>query len=93
MLITRINKLSDYKLLLISYIIKNLIKEIIKDILGKNWVRQFVKRYKDRLKSLYLRNMDNMRIKAEYAPIFKQFYNLVIPLVLPFSLILILELE
>jgi hypothetical protein len=78
LLVGRINKLSDRGLPPTSHIAKNLAEEFIKDVLGKNWVGQFVKRHKDRLKSLYLRNMDNVRVKAEYAPIFKQFYDLVI---------------
>jgi Tc5 transposase DNA-binding domain len=73
-----INKLSDKGLLPTSHIVKNLAEEIIKDKVGKNWVGDFVKRYKERLKSLYLRNIDRIRTKAEYAPLFKQFYDMVI---------------
>ena len=61
-----------------SQIVKNLAEEIISSKLGKNWVGDFVKRYKDRLKSIYLRNIDRIRVKAEYAPIFKQFYDMVL---------------
>ena len=50
--------------------------------MGKNWVGDFVKRHKDQVKSIYLRNMDGVRVKAEYAPIFKQFYDKVILLLI-----------
>jgi hypothetical protein len=44
---------------------------------GKNWTGQFVKCYKNRLKSLYLYNIDKDQIKAEYPPVFEHFYKLV----------------
>ena len=44
---------------------------------GKNWTGGFIRRHKERLRSLYLRNIDKLRIQSEYAPIFKQFYDLV----------------
>ena len=31
----------------------------------------------NRLKSLYLRNIDNIRVSAEYAPIFRLFFEIV----------------
>ena len=77
-LIKHINKLSDRGLPPTSHIVKNLAEEIIGSKIGKNWVGDFVKRYKDRLKSIYLRNMDGIRVKAEYAPVFKYFYDLVL---------------
>ena len=57
--------------------VRNLAEEMIGSSVGKNWTGDFVKRYKNRLTSLYLRNIDSQRIKAEYAPSFKQFYDLV----------------
>jgi hypothetical protein len=36
-----------------SYIVKNLAEEIKEYKVRKNWVSQFVKRHKDKLKSLY----------------------------------------
>src|SRR5437762_13362594 len=38
---------------------------------------QFVQRHKKQLKTLYLHNINNLRTKTEYAPMFKYFYNLV----------------
>ena len=58
-------------------IVRNLAEEMIGQKVGKNWTSEFVKRYKDRLKSLYLCNIDKDRVKAEYTPIFDYFYDLV----------------
>lgn len=61
-----------------STIVINLAEEIIGgERVRKNWTSNFVRRYRDRLESAYLRNIDNMRIKAEYEPIIKQFFDLV----------------
>jgi hypothetical protein len=58
-------------------IVRNLAEEIIGGSVGKNWTGDFVKRHKNRLTSLYLRNLDRQRVKSEYAPLFEQFYNMV----------------
>jgi hypothetical protein len=60
-----------------SHIVKNLAEEIRGAKVGKNWVGQFVKRYRIRLKSLYLCNMDNLRAGAKYAPMFQLFFSIV----------------
>jgi Tc5 transposase-like DNA-binding protein len=78
-LIKHINDFSDRGLPPTTQIVKNLAEEIIHDTVGKNWVSDFVRRKGDRLRSLYLRNIDNMRAKADYAPIFKHFYDQVRP--------------
>ena len=49
--------------------------EIVQDRLGKNWVGGFINQRKHELKSLYLRNIDNMCMKADYVPNFKHFYD------------------
>ena len=60
-----------------SRIVRNLAEEMVGSVVAKNWMAGFVRRHKDRLKSLYLRTIDNMRKKSEYAPVFKLFYHLV----------------
>jgi uncharacterized protein YjaZ len=60
-----------------SSIVRNLAEEMIELPVGKNWTGQFIQRHKDRLQSLYLRNIDNMRTKAEYAPMIQLFFDLV----------------
>ncbi len=77
-LIHLINSLTDRGLPPTSRIIQNLAEELLGGSVGKNWTGDFAKRHKDRLKSLYLRNIDSQRHKAEYAPSFKQFYDLVV---------------
>jgi hypothetical protein len=57
--------------------VKNFAEEIIGRKGGKNWVSQFCRRHESELKSLYLRNIDNLRVKGEYGPIYKLFYDLV----------------
>jgi hypothetical protein len=76
-LIHRINTLTDRGIPPTSHIIRNLAEEIKGGPLGKNWVGQFVKRYSIRLKSLYLRNIDNLHTSAKYTPIFQLFFSIV----------------
>ena len=77
-LIGQINRLTDRGLPPTSRIVKNLAEEMIGRPIGKNWTGQFVHRYQSRLQSLYLRNIDKDRMNAKYAPMFKQFYDLVV---------------
>ena len=77
-LIQQINTLTDRGLTPTSRMVRNLVKKTIRESVGKNWTGDFVRRYKDRFKSLYLRNINSQRIKSEYIPLFKLFYDLVI---------------
>ena len=81
-LITRINYLSGRGLPPTTAIVKNLAEEIRGAPVGKNWAGQFVHRYSHQLKSLYLRNIDNIRVSSEYAPIFEFFFTLVCSIIL-----------
>ena len=56
--------------------VRNLAEEMVQGSLGKNWTGQFVRRHQNILKSTYLRNMDQTRVKADYLPALKQFYDL-----------------
>ena len=76
-LIGLINRLTNRGLPPTNCMVKNLAEEIIGRPVGKNWSSQFVKRHKERLISRYLRNIDQKRPDAEYAPMFQQFYDLV----------------
>jgi hypothetical protein len=58
-------------------IVKNLAEEICGRKVYKNWTANFVHRYKDHLKSAYLRNINNNRIKAMYEPNIRFFFELV----------------
>jgi hypothetical protein len=78
-LVQQINRLTDRGMPPTSSIVRSLAKEVIGGPIGKNWTEGFIKRNKERLTSLYLRNIDNQRAKAEYLPTFKYFYTLVNP--------------
>ena len=45
--------------------------------LGKNWVSQFCQRYRDQLKSVYLRTIDHKRKIADNSHHFQYFYDTV----------------
>ena len=76
-LIEQINKLTDRHIPPTSQMVKNFAEEMIGREVGKNWTQGFIRRHNSRLKSIYLRNMDHCRTKAEYVPIFQHFYDLV----------------
>ena len=78
-LIHQINRLTDRGLPPTPRIVRNLAEEIIGGSVSKNWTSNFVKRHKDEIKSLHLCSIDIKRNKAEYAPVIKQFYDLVRP--------------
>ena len=42
-------------------IVRNLAEEIVGEQIGVNWHANFVKRHKDRLTGVYLRDIDNKR--------------------------------
>ncbi|KAF8846819.1 hypothetical protein BDZ45DRAFT_784518 [Acephala macrosclerotiorum] len=77
LLIAQINKLTNRKMLSTSQIVKNFAEEIRGRSVGKNWTSGFVQRYKLKLKSTYLRNIDNLRSSAEQVGIFIMFFTLV----------------
>ena len=74
-LISVINKLSIRGLPPTTQIVKNLAEEIIGREVNKNWTAHFVHRYRDQLKSLYLRNIDSLRAKSEYGPLYRHFFD------------------
>jgi hypothetical protein len=76
-LVSRINYLTERGMPPTSAIVENLAVEIRGTGVGKNWVGQFIRRHRDRLTSLYLRNIDNLRVSSEYAPMFNLFFKLV----------------
>ena len=62
---------------LTSQIVKNLAEEVIGRSVRKNWTANFVRRYQGELRSLYLHNINNLRVKGEYIPTYKLFFDLV----------------
>ncbi len=67
-LISQINKLTLRGIPPTTYMVRNFAEEMIGREVNKNWMASFVARHSDRLKSLYLRNIDHLRIKSEYRP-------------------------
>ena len=57
--------------------VKNFAEEMIGRSVGMNWVSDFCRRHQSELKSLYLRNIEHLRVKGEYGPTYKLFYDLV----------------
>ena len=77
-LVGLINSLTDRGIPPTSRMVRNLAEEMIQRPVGKNWTGDLIKRHKNQLSSLYLRNIDSQLVEAEYEPLFKQFYDLVI---------------
>jgi len=78
-LIQHINNLSDRGLPPTPQILRNLVFEIVKKQPGKNWVPTFCKRHQDKIKSLYLRAIDQTRKVADNSAYFEHFYANVRP--------------
>ena len=76
-LISQINQLPRLGCPPTPQITRNLAQAIIGRTVGKNWHLVFIKCHKNRLKSLYLHNIDNDRQKAEYRPMFEHYFALV----------------
>ena len=72
-LIGIINDLTNRNMPPTSAIVKNLAEKIRGEPLKKNWVY----RHKDELKSQYLTNIDNKRVKEEFSSAYQEFYKLV----------------
>ena len=76
-LIVAINHYTDRFIPLTSQMVKNFAEEMIGQPIGKNWTTGFIQRHDDRLKSAYLRYIDNKRVKAGFPPLIKHFFSLV----------------
>ena len=81
-LINQINKLTDLKIPPTAQMTQNFAEEIVGRPIGKNWHARFIHRHRNRLNSLYIRNMDHMRQKAEYKPVFQLYFDLVCTVIL-----------
>jgi len=76
-LIGYINSLTERSMPPTSQIVHNLAEEICRRPINKNWVGGFIRRYQDRIHSIYLRTMDNKRVKADNPQGLETFYKLV----------------
>jgi hypothetical protein len=75
--VEQINRLTDRGMPPTSSIIRSLAEEMIQGPINKNWIGGFIRRNKDKITSVYLRNINSQRVKAEYLPVFEYFYTLV----------------
>ena len=73
-LLQHINNLTDRGMPPTPKILANLVREMVKQPIGECWVRRFCKRYSSRLKSLYLRAIDQTRHVADNSAYFEHFY-------------------
>jgi hypothetical protein len=76
-LIDYINKLSDRGMPPTHQILENLVVEIVGHGIGDNWTYRFVDRYKNIIKSIYLRPLDNARKVADNTAHFTHFYQMI----------------
>ena len=76
-LIKQINRLTERGIPPTSQMVRNFAEEMIGRAVGKNWTGEFCRRHQSELKSLYLRNIENLRVKGEYGPTYKLFFDLV----------------
>ena len=76
-LLRHISDLSDRGMPPTPQILENLIVEIVRRPIGKCWVRRFCQNYKDRIKSVYLRGIDQTRSVADNSMYFEHFYSTV----------------
>ena len=76
-LVQLINKLTDRKLPPTTTIVRNLVEEIRGARIRKNQLASFIARYKNELKSAYLKTIDNKRVKGEFPTNYQTFYQLV----------------
>jgi hypothetical protein len=77
LLLEHINRLTDRNLPPTARIVQNIAQEMVGRSIGKNWTSNFVRRHQGEIRSLYLCNIDNQRVKSEYLPLFKYFYDMV----------------
>ena len=69
-LVELINDLTDYRMPLTTIIVKNLAEEIRGYAVGKNQMASFVRQHQKELKSIYLKGINNKRIKGKYALVY-----------------------
>jgi len=77
LLVKQINRLTERHIPPTSQMVKNSAEEMIGRAVGKNWVSDFCRRHESELKSVYLRNIEHLRVKGEYSPTYKLFFDLV----------------
>jgi hypothetical protein len=72
-----ISDLSDRGMPPTPQILENLIVEIVRKPIGQCWVRRFCQRHRNKIKSIYLRGIDQSRKVADNSAYFEHFYRVV----------------
>ena len=72
-ILAHIGNLTDRGLPPTPKILGNIVEEMIRQPIGQNWVYRFCQKYQDRIKSKYLRAIDQQRQIADNSPYFKHF--------------------
>ena len=76
-LVEHINKLCTRGMHPIPQIVESLVIEIVGHSIGERWVERFCNRYKNELKSVYLRSIDQSRHVADNSKHFQHYFNTV----------------
>ncbi|PVH90585.1 hypothetical protein DM02DRAFT_472763, partial [Periconia macrospinosa] len=76
-LLQHITDLSDRGMPPTPQILEKLIVEMVREPVGKCWVRRFCQRYENKIKSIYLRGIDQTRKVADNTAHFEHFYQVV----------------
>jgi hypothetical protein len=76
-LLEHISKLTARGLPPTPQMLRNIVNKAVGHEVGECWVRRFCGRHKDRIKSLYLRGIDNSRKVADNSEHFEHFYQTV----------------
>ncbi|OXV07093.1 hypothetical protein Egran_05142 [Elaphomyces granulatus] len=74
-LIRHLNQLSDRGIPPTAQITENIVEEILKRPVGRNWVHRFCNRYRDELRSVYLRAIDHSRQVADNSKHFEHYFT------------------
>ena len=74
-LIKKLNWLSDKGLHATARIVQNIVEEFLNHTIGKGWVYRFIKRHKDKFKSIYLKGFDRERKIADNPINISHFYK------------------
>jgi hypothetical protein len=76
-ILSHISSLSDRGIPPTPQILENLVVEIARRPIRQYWIRRFCQRYKDEIKSIYLRGIDQTRKIADNSKYFEYFYLVV----------------
>jgi transposase len=74
-ILQKMEKLSNKGIYLVPRIVRNSVQAIVGHPIGKNWVSDFHRRHKKRVKSMNLVGFDRERVVADNSVIINQFFT------------------